>query len=540
MKNLVTLVLCLFMVLALNTVYGGSQKDLGTKTNSGSGTAQNVPVSKPGSVKYPVTNSSVKLKYWLPMSNRVIQYVSNYSELPVFQELQKRTGVSIQFINPSFGQEKEQFNIMIASGDLPDIIQNADFYAGGLAKGYEDGVYIDLLQYIKKDAPDYYELINNSTVAQKQTYIENKVLAFYLIKEGNPPYHRPILRADWLKEFGITNTPRTYNEWEAYFKAVLARKPGVAPMFINFGAANDMDLWMGAYDMLYDWYVIDGKVTHFYDNQKYRDFLIKMNQWYENGYITKDFVSLTTEQQVTTLYDTGKLAAYNGSVDNVRLRALPINMIQNVESAPNPRLTVSQKLHSNIAMWPVDPALTVATAITTQCKDIENAVKLLNYGYTEEGHILYDYGIEGKTYSIVNGEYKFTDFVLNNPDGLPVVTVNNMWKYHIAPKHADPDIKTIPNIANDKEGVDWRLRWFDDPNVDDAYRMLPVILTPNELEEVTAIMVDVSAYADEMKLKFIIGAEPISNFGSYTQRLNSLKFQRAKQIYQAAYDRLMK
>jgi putative aldouronate transport system substrate-binding protein len=52
-------------------------------------------------------------------------------------------------------------------------------------------------------------------------------------------------------------------------------------------------------------------------------------------------------------------------------------------------------------------------------------------------------------------------------------------------------------------------------------------------------MVDVSAYANEMKLKFIVGAEPLSNYESYIQRLNSMKFQRAKAIQQAGYDRLM-
>ena len=38
-----------------------------------------------------------------------------------------------------------------------------------------------------------------------------------------------------------------------------------------------------------------------------------------------------------------------------------------------------------------------------------------------EGIMLSNYGEEGKTYTMENGEPKLTDYVLNNPDGLSVV-----------------------------------------------------------------------------------------------------------------------
>jgi putative aldouronate transport system substrate-binding protein len=297
-----------------------------------------------------------------------------------------------------------------------------------------------------------------------------------------------------------------------------------------------MDVWLGGYDMLYDWYVVDGKVVHYYDGKKYPEFLARMNKWYKSGYITKDFLSLNSNQ-LFTLYDNLTLAAYTGSVDNVKIRLDPRNLFNVVESAPYPRLTLGQKLHTGIPMWPVDPNLTGATAITSQCKNVENAVKLLNYGYTEEGHKLFDYGIEGVTYNMVNGKVVFTDFLLNPPEGQPI---GSIYKYHIYPKFADPDTLTFASFQSQEGGVQWRLKWNDDPDVDDSYRMLPVTLSPGELEEVTEIMVDVTAYADEMKLKFITGVEPLSNYNAYIQRLNSMNFQRAKQIYQAAYDRLMK
>jgi putative aldouronate transport system substrate-binding protein len=527
----------LFLALFLSFGYGGARQQ-DEKSEATGIPAQSSPAI-PGTVKYPVSNQIVKLSYWMPISISAMQHIASYAENTAYQEIQKRTGVQIQFIHPALGQEREQYNIMIASGDLPDIIQNQNtsYYDGGLLKAYEDGVYIDLLPQLRKNAPDYYKYINSSIIAEKQTHLEGKVLAFYLMKPNNPPYHRPILRKDWSNEFGLGDTLRTYDEWEKYFQGILARKPGVAPMHINFNAAGDLDLWLGAFDMLSTWYIVNGKVTHYYDNPRYKEFLVKMNQWYEKGYITKDFVSLS-DTQVFALFDSGRIGGYNGAVDTVRYRTLPLKLP--INSAPNPRLGRSQKLHTEIPMWPIDPNLQMPTSITTQCKDIESAIKFLNYGYTEEGSLIYNFGTEGKSYIMVKGEPKFTDLMLNNPNGLTSSNVSYIYKIHLAPKWSTPDTKGIPGVAKDQEGVAWRLQWADDPDLDDTYRMLPVIPTPAEIEEYTSIMVDVGAYANEMKLKFIVGAEPLSNFNAYINRLNALKFQRAKAIQQAGYDRLMK
>ena len=46
------------------------------------------------------------------------------------------------------------------------------------------------------------------------------------------------------------------------------------------------------------------------------------------------------------------------------------------------------------------------------------ALKLLDYVYSEEGMILMNFGEEGTHFNIVDGEYKYSDLIMNNPDGL--------------------------------------------------------------------------------------------------------------------------
>ena len=64
------------------------------------------------------------LTYWVAFNGAATLGVENFAELPPMQELMKRTGADIKFIHPTSGMEAEQFNVMIAGGDYPDIIES--------------------------------------------------------------------------------------------------------------------------------------------------------------------------------------------------------------------------------------------------------------------------------------------------------------------------------------------------------------------------------------------------------------------------------
>ena len=493
---------------------------------------------EPGTVTYPLSaDGSIKFKYWAQIQGTVLPFISNYSRHPVYQEIQKQTGVSLDFIHPTSGQEVNQFNLMIASGDLADLMQNAHHYPGGITKGYEDGAFVDLTPYLKEYAPDYYRLINSNPIVQKQVYLNGKVIAFYKMTflDHAIPYIRPVIHNDWLKEFGM-EIPETYDDWEMYFKNIQNKKPGVQPMFINFNSGEVQNLWTGAFDFVSGWYVVNGKIMHIANAPRYRDFLAKMSEWYEKGYLSRD-VSLTT-QQVYALFDAGKLGGYCETVDNAFSRSTANPAFVPV-SAPNPRLHKGQKLHTGIPNWPVDPGISMTTVISAQCRDIKNAMRFLNFAYTEHGSNIYNYGIEGLSWTLENGTPRFTDFMMNNSEKT-VAELNNIYRVHIAPKLCEPDTNAHLSIVKLPGARDFRLRWSDDPDIDDSYRLLTGVIPPAQLEEYNSIMADINAYIGEMKMKFIVGAEPLYNYDAYLKRLDSLKLERAREIQQAVYDKMWK
>ena len=64
-----------------------------------------------------LTDTPKTLTIWIELNDKATDIATSYNELPIFKELEKRTGVHIEFWHPPVGQTTEQFSTMIASGD---------------------------------------------------------------------------------------------------------------------------------------------------------------------------------------------------------------------------------------------------------------------------------------------------------------------------------------------------------------------------------------------------------------------------------------
>ena len=89
--------------------------------------------------------AGTKLTWWVKLNANVSATYPNLGDTPWAKYVQEKTGIEIEFIHPTVGSEKEQFSIMVASGEYPDIIEHQWVsYAGGPGAAIEDGVIISL------------------------------------------------------------------------------------------------------------------------------------------------------------------------------------------------------------------------------------------------------------------------------------------------------------------------------------------------------------------------------------------------------------
>src|SRR5262245_3690175 len=92
--------------------------------------------STPEALTLPIVSQPLTLSYWAPMSTNVAASMKSYGEIACYVELEKRTGVHLEFQHPPLQQEQDQFNLLVASGKYPDVVEFdwLHSYAGGPSK----------------------------------------------------------------------------------------------------------------------------------------------------------------------------------------------------------------------------------------------------------------------------------------------------------------------------------------------------------------------------------------------------------------------
>lgn len=532
LKKLLAGVLALTVVLSMLAGCGNTKN----ASNSTSGDTANVSSGSSTVVaSYPIQGDN-KLTFWLPIQPPAAKYISNYKDQEVFQEISKRTGVNAEFIHPAVGQEKEQLGVLVAAGNLPDIIQIRGFYNGGSAAGVNEGIFADLTELVPTYAKDYYNAIRQSDEAYRlATTNDNKITEFDLLKQSAPAFTRLNFREDILDEMGYDKMPVTINDYEEIFEKMKAK--GIA----GFSPAKTgrVDQFMWIYGITEGFFTgADGKVKWGQGEQAYRDYLTMMNKWWKAGYLYKDFASNMTINDLRALWTSKKVGMHQEPVDLAYSLAKANKF--SIAAANYPRLTDGQPIHFETVsedILPITkPGETMATVITTSCKKPEIAVQYINYYYTQEGADLCNWGIKDKSYTVETGGKKiFTDYMLKN-DKIALGDVQTMLKIHMIAKLAEPDVDCNPNVVSDPKVLELRKMYSDDKTIDNS-QVLPLFqLTPEDSAKRNKIMADIDTYADEMTLKFIMGATPMSDFDKYISQLKAMNIDEAIKITQEGYD----
>lgn len=529
MKRILVFLLTLSLTLGMAGVFAEERTDIDRTL----GTPEREAAEEKTFAMYPI-GEDITLTVWVPFNSGAAKYIDSFNENEALLAAQERTGVKLDFIHPAIGQEQEQFNLLTTSGSLPDIMQVNTYYPGGVQAGVADGLFADLTDLIDDYSPTYAMLLDNvDEFWQDATVQDGRVLAYYLYKEADAQdegdHTRIQARTDWMAEAGF-EVLRTLDDYEAFFEYILENKEGVTPYGLT-NAGYDSYI-LTAWGMLNDYYAVDGQIHHPFNEPELEDYLTRMHDWYEKGYISPDFTSAKNDQ----LFYAGQLGAYVGSTATT---GLTLYSVDGIEAGPQPyvRKYEGQQVHSPYKLTPVNSS-TTPTQIAASSKYIREAMMFMDYGFTLEGSYNYGYGPYEKAWVYgEDGQPEYTDYVLNNERFSDVNDLNFTIRYHTGLAFMRPlDRDSLPNMTHYPELRQARLRWMDDPNMDTDTVLPAIALSEEATAERAQIMTDVETYAKEMILKFIVGAEPLSNFDAYLQQLSDFGIERALALTQEAYD----
>ena len=506
------------------------------------------PLFAQGSKESVSTESSgpVELTYWVPLNPNIAQVVQEMGQTENSKEWERLTNTKIKFQHVAAGNDSqlsEGFNILVASGSYPDIIEYKWIdYPGGPISAINDGVIIPLNDVFKKycpnisaflkDHPDIAKMISTDDGTYycfpflRGTSMENNKLLF---SEGW------VLRKDLLDKLGL-GIPETPDEWYTVlkgFKDMGIKTPLVLRKdHVSRALSTGFDSWD-------DFYVEDGKVRFGLIEPERKNYLGTVSKWYKEGLLDNDYFAVDKKVQATKVLNNecGATWAPGGSGIGTWLPAMRKSNPQ-VELVSASQMTSKKGQYAKFArMNQVYSNSGYSGAISTSCKNVEAAAKLLDFNYSEKGHNLANFGIEGVSFNMVNGYPAYTDVIMNNKDGLSKTQAMSMYiRGHI---HG-------PFVQDQRELE----QYYDLPELTEALELWthndmgkhiypPASTTQEESEQLAIIINNVNTYRDEMEAKFITGALSINDFDKYVAQLKKFGIEKAIEIKQAAYDRYM-
>lgn len=515
--------------------------------NNQSATTENYDFSNPVTTgEYPM-ETDVTLTWWVPLNGNVAAHSQSMNDIPLTQYLKEDTGVTIQFQHPPTGQETEKFNLMVASRDLTDVIEtNWSNYQGGPSKAIADKIIIPLNSAVEYVSPNYKQFLDEHPEHAKYVKTDDGdiyVYPFVRNLDKARTFMGFMVRKDYLEQVGM-EAPETIEEWDQMLRAFQANGIEIP---LNIRVDNDnaklVSPFTSAYGFILDFYVDGGTVKFGPYEQAFRDYVTQLNTWYKDGLLDKNFTEYKDNKQLDANVINGKVGAtygYGSSDFGKWYTGITAN-------DPNADFVPVKYPAQNKGETPMygqkERIITgQGAAITTTCKDKEIAARLLDYGYSEKGRMLYTYGREGVSYEIVDGVPRFMDTVLDTNLNGGLSQMQALGKYtrtaYNGPFYAIRDEKDTsmeeksPKAVQDAPGI-----WAQTDA--DTY-MLPLLsLTTEENTELNDIMQDINVYREEKLFKFISGDEPLSNLDQYFEQMKSLGIERALEIQQAAYDRFM-
>lgn len=507
-------------------------------TSSAPGDASTPPSSN-GEVALPLVQEKTTLTVWAGAMNASLSSIAkDYNETPFFQELEKRTNVHIEFETSAAGST-DAFNLMIASGSLPDIIIYPTSYQDGLDAGIDDGYYLDLTPYMEQYMPNYNRLrLVDEKSAKLSMTNSNRVAALYQITQSDqPPFMGFMMRKDWLDDLGL-QVPETVEEWETVLTAFKNEKGAYAPL----APVGSLGLYSTGFNVSagfwYDYYMnVDGKIVHGETNDRMKDFLTVMADWYKKGLIDPDFM---TKQEAflidTAMVTTGQTGAF---ISYYTMK----DMYEAASEDPNMELIAVQPPKRNKddvthLAFKKERLGDVSVAISAKSQNKELAMQWLDYFFTEEGALLANYGIENETFTFdADGKPVYMDFMTANPDGLSLAQTIT---YYTLPPSMIPCLydwtRELGGVS--QGGIDMMYEW--DKATKDYMIPSGASMTSEENQEYASIFTNITTYSKEKITQFITGIADINTeWDGFVSTINDLGIERCIELRQAALDRYL-
>lgn len=466
----------------------------------------------------------------------------NFADLLFFQELEKKTGVHVEWNMSSEDGWREKKGLLFA-GKLPDA-----FYGQGILSDVDvikygsQGLLIPLEELIDKHAPNLKKLLENPDYRKQLTAPDGHIYSLPSLTELSPRTHDKLfINKTWLDKLNLP-IPTTLKEFEdtliAFknndlngdgktedqipFSFLYNRKEnGLFSLFGSFGQVDVMNHFI----------IKDGKLVYTAITEPYRKAIEYFHSLYQKGLIDPEGFTHDFQVYIAKIKSPEKIV---GSFVGWSLSsAAGTNKPDYVALAP-------LKGEDGKQIWNTYPSPINAKgsfAISVTAKNPEVLIQWADLHYAPETSLQLDQGLLGKTLELTaEGRYKylpvpegksFTEMIHDFSPGVNGMSAVTM---EIASK-LDLNANLTERAELDK--------FFAPYNIpaEDVYPA--VFFTMEEVDQISALETDIKAYVDQSYAKWIVNGGIEADWDGYLKRLDQMGLKDYIKLYENAYSRYL-
>jgi putative aldouronate transport system substrate-binding protein len=304
-----------------------------------------------------------------------------------------------------------QIATILASGKLPDIITAGAYGVSNLA---DEGAIIPLDDYLDL-IPNIVEAVGEDRMAKWRS-ADGHVYTIPTIVNV-PGSQTVMIRKDWLDALNMSE-PQTWEDWVALWRAIKANDLNgngdpndEIPLALEQGATGERSLasLLHAFGIKCSsdcqfCVLDDGTYCMVYDHPRYPEFLKAVQELYAEGLLDQGFAK-RTQAELFTIMDSNLVGTCMTWAERCRISTNALRELGDEDALwiAVPPITgpygdqMTQEREAVTGLWCI-------TTAAEKAGKVEDILKWFNWFWSEEGNNLYNFGIEGVSYDMVDGE----------------------------------------------------------------------------------------------------------------------------------------
>ena len=448
------------------------------------------------------------------------------SDTFTIQTLEDRLGIQLDLSTPASAPEDyaEKFNIMLSSGDYPDIM----YATPELVNQYLDtGIFLDLTEIMPERMPNVYQQVQAYGALKDITDDSGKIWFVPKLEGSVAMWEIDWINQSWLDELDL-EVPKTTDELYEVLKAFKAAKgDDCIPMTMG-PWADKLHNFYYAFNTWSDWQMFSeetGMEYGPYDHaEEMRACLTYLNKLYSEGLLDNEYLT-RDDDAINAMISNNQTGYFYAWADDAS------RLIEGGTLGVNYSYVNPLKGPEGYSGWYGCNPVTMRFYINANSKVLDKVIEMCDYIFSEEGRNLFTWGVEGVTYNVVDGKKEFVAEIMDNPagplDGRRQFGVNPVSFLHVS--EWEGWLGVLPEYV-----------MMIAANTADSVAPAQPLLssTVDEEIELANLMTDIKKYVDSQLPLFINGTlNTESDFDAFIAQLEKMGIKDAKAIKDAQFQR---